>query len=164
MKFAAALPAFLCASPALAIAFAPTARATSNTTLATFLEDSVNAFFPAPGNTNWSAAFDTAFAPTLSATFNDGTYDFAGLKAYFGAVKANLEAKYDTFEHAFTAVVGVAAAGEGASGGYGIVTGVEGGKVGGGEVRGTDGAFAVIREVDGALKITEWREIANLGA
>ncbi|KAI4522985.1 hypothetical protein K523DRAFT_361897 [Schizophyllum commune Tattone D] len=160
MKFTALIPALLSASSAFALVHP---RATSNTTIATFLSDSVNAFFPAPGNDGWETAFDAAFAPNLTATFNDGSYDFAGFRAYFAAVKANLESKYSTFDHSFTSVVGVSATG-GNTGGYGIVTGVEGGDVSGTQVRGTDGAFAVIREIDGALKITEWHEITNLGA
>ncbi|EJD41861.1 hypothetical protein AURDEDRAFT_68228, partial [Auricularia subglabra TFB-10046 SS5] len=141
----------------------PWSRAVSNTTLGEFLTSSVNAFFPAPGNDGWDVAFDKAFAPNVTATFNDGSHNLAQFKAYFTAVKANLEQKYQTFDHWFTAVVAVCAT-RGLRGGYGIVTGVEGGQVSGKPVWGTDGAFAVIREIDGQLKITEWREITNLGA
>ena len=154
---AAVVPALLSASSALALV---RPRATANTTIASFLEDSVNAFFPAPGNDGWEAAFDTAFAPNLTATFNDGSYDFDSFKAYFAAVKANLESKYSTFDHSFTSVVLVSATG-GNTGGYGIVTGVEGGDVSGADVRGTDGAFAVMREIDGALKIVEVRHVGS---
>ena len=95
-----------------------------------------------------------AFAPNVSAHFNDGAYDFASFKAYFAAVRANLAAKYDTFEHGFETVVGAAAA-DGSTGGFGIVTGWEGGLVQGVRYYGTDGAFAVVREFEGELKITE---------
>lgn len=87
---ASVLSTLLFVSSALAL---PDIRPTSDSALATFLEDSVNGFFPAPGNDGWEAAFDTAFASNLTATFNDGSYDVASFKQYFAAVKANLQSK-----------------------------------------------------------------------
>ncbi|KAI0740545.1 hypothetical protein C8Q76DRAFT_196500 [Earliella scabrosa] len=136
-----------------------------NETIGQFLTSSVNAFFPAPGNSGWATAFDTAFSPHVTAHFNDlGPLDFAQFKQYFAAIKANLEAKYVGFEHDFYSVVGVAAADGSTTGGYGIVTGWEGGLVAGKPYYGTDGAFAVVREFEGQLKIVEWHEITNLGS
>ncbi|KZV84938.1 hypothetical protein EXIGLDRAFT_841844 [Exidia glandulosa HHB12029] len=138
-------------------------RHVSNVTLGNFIANSANGFFPAPGNDGWASAFDIAFAKNVSATFNDGTYTFDQFKAYFSAIKANLEAKYQNFEHSFTSLVAVSAQG-GNTGGYVVVTGFEGGLVSGTPVYGTDAAYAVVREINGQLKIVEWHEITNLGA
>ena len=154
LTFAASASAFALAHPSASPTLHARASPTTNTTITTFLTTSVNAFFPAPGNDGWAAAFDLAFAPNVSAHFNDGAYDFTSFKAYFAAIQANLAAKYESFEHGFETVVGAAAA-DGSTGGFGIVTGWEGGVVQGVRYYGTDGAFAVVREFDGQLKITE---------
>ena len=77
-------------------------------------------FFPAPGNDGWADAFDS---PNLVARFNDTHSTFDTSSKYLTAVKAKLQAKYDGFEHSFTAVIAAAAA-DGSTGGYGVLTGV----------------------------------------
>jgi len=107
--------------------------------------------------------------------------NFSQLKAYFTAVKANLEIKYTGFEHSFVDIVAVSS-GTNQTGGYAIITGHEGGIVEGKQLYGTDAAFGVVREIDGKLKFvevsntiswcgvadhepdTQWHEITNLGA
>lgn len=130
------------------------ARHVSNVTLADFPSTSANTFFPAPGNDDWAAAFDAAFATNVSATFNDGSYDFTQFKAYFAAVKATLESKHTGFNHHFTSLV-VSSAQGGWTGGYGIVTGINAGTSVGRRCT----ASCVVREIDGQLKITEVRAL-----
>ena len=65
-------------------------------------------------------------------------------RVYLTAVKAHLEARYVGFGHLFTVAIAISAMG-GSTGGYGVLTGVEGGQVDGERYYGTDGAFAVGR-------------------
>ena len=81
-------------------------------------------FFPAPGSDGWADTFDS---PNLATRFNDAHSLFDTPSKYLTAVRAKLEAKYDGSEHSFTALIAAAAA-DGSIGGYGVLTGVEGGQ------------------------------------
>lgn len=112
-------------------------------------------FFPAPGNDDSADAFDS---PNLATRFNDTHSTFDTSSKNLIAVRAKLEVKYNGFVHSFTAVIAIAAAAaDGSTGGYGVLTGVEGGQpeVDNQPYYGTDGAFAIVWEIGGVLKIVE---------
>jgi hypothetical protein len=127
--------------------------------LAGWFTDAVDSFFPYQDG--WEAAYDESFSPDVVATFNATKYDFDSFKQLYSAFYPVLNEDFQgTFEHGFISVIGVPNQND--IGGFVTAIGWEGGFDG--KVNTTDAVFAVVSEVDGARKITEFRETSNLGS
>jgi hypothetical protein len=97
----------------------------------------------------------------VRASFNRVDYDYAGLKQFFSGVYSVVSANYDFLS--ITPVDLVVLPNPNDLGGIVYMTGrEEGAKKGNSTVRvERDAVFAVVTEIDGKRKFTEWREITN---
>ncbi|KAJ7592918.1 hypothetical protein C8J56DRAFT_856364 [Mycena floridula] len=128
--------------------------------LETWFTSTVYAFFP--NHTNWQASYAEAFDPSLVATFGAPSYNYTTLAGLYTGINALFPAEgYSSFAFHFTSVTAVPNSGD--QGGRVAATGVvEAWKASDNSlVSATDGVFAIVSEVNGARKITEWREISN---
>ncbi|KAH8591031.1 hypothetical protein B0O99DRAFT_281514 [Bisporella sp. PMI_857] len=115
-----------------------------------------------PNHTGWDASYDAVFDPNLKATFNFAPHNFTSLKRFFSGVYSVASTKYDYL--AITPLDSVVVPSTtGGLGGVVYMTGREAGKLkGNSTVRvERDAVFAVVSEVNGQRKFTEWRESTN---
>ncbi|MCJ1312545.1 hypothetical protein MMC25_006219 [Agyrium rufum] len=146
-------------STLLAHAVATRTAPTPTAALIIWFENAALSFFP--NHTNWRAGYDASFAPSLKATFKQGSYDFAILKTLYTGLNAQITADYSEFTVTFTELTAFHDAAD--IGRIVTVTDLEKayGRKPGSPQSVTDAAFAVISVVSGTHRITEWREISN---
>jgi hypothetical protein len=114
-----------------------------------------------PNNSNWEASFDAYIDPNVRASFNWVDYDFAGLKQLFTGYYSLISANYDFL--VITPVDVVVLQNPDDMGGIMYSTGIEEGALkGNSTVRSErDALFAIVTEINGERKFTEWREVTN---
>ncbi|KAF2647813.1 hypothetical protein K491DRAFT_723100 [Lophiostoma macrostomum CBS 122681] len=146
---------------ACALADSPSANASVQ--LASWVECSLNGFFPYPANGQWDLIFAATFSEALKATFNDTHYDYDGWLQLYHNFNVTIGQNFAPFQHGVLNTVAVPNA-NGDQGGFVYVLGWEGGfqtqlKR---DLYFTDALFAVVKDCDGRRKITEFRESSNI--
>ncbi|RPA71090.1 hypothetical protein BJ508DRAFT_336402 [Ascobolus immersus RN42] len=114
-----------------------------------------------PNNSNWEAGFNAAFAPDVKATFNRVDHDYNSLKQFFGGVYSVISKNYDFLS--ITPLDVVVLPNPNDKGGIVVMTGREEGALKGSDTVRVerDAVFAVVKEINGERRFTEWREVTN---
>ncbi|KAF2113800.1 hypothetical protein BDV96DRAFT_578354 [Lophiotrema nucula] len=131
--------------------------------LSNWFQCQANGFFPYPANGPWDQVFASAFSKDLKATFNDTHYGYDGWLQAYRNINVTIGKSFAPFEHGFTSTLAVPNS-NGDKGGLVYAIGWEGGysTFYNRTLYFTDGAFAVVKIVDGQRKIVEFRESSNI--
>jgi hypothetical protein len=120
-------------------------------------------FYPFPANSDWPTGHATAFSKDIKFSFNGSRYDFDGSLALYHSFNTTLAKSFEKFDHGFTNTLSVPND-NGDKGGYVFAIGWAGGlhRALQRNLFYTNGAFAVVKDVDGKREIVEFREAGNI--